>query len=705
MPGSNTLPAKVERVFNIKAERVLHPFSPLTEQEIKTAAALTRKEHPDVDLHFKCVTLREPEKEVMKKWLTEAEDSKPKIVRKAFVVFYFRRTPDLFEYVINLATEAIESKNKLDGFHSCADGEEILQIEQVCLEDEGVKAEIAKLQLPEGTVVLSDPWIYGSDGVNDERKQWQCYLYTRPKDNADSNHYASPIPISPVVDVATMKVVRIDRLPLGVDEKIEEHKPYVPSLNEYLPEHQKLRTDLKPINIIQPEGVSFRFSKSGEEIEWQKWKFRVGFNYREGMVLYNVSYDGRDLFYRLSLSDMAIPYADPRKPYHRKQAFDLGDAGAGVMANNLKLGCDCLGTIAYLSFPVADDKGEPMVMENCICVHEQDAGIQFKHMNYRTGRSVLSRMRELVLQSIITVANYEYIFAFIFNTAGEVSYEVRATGILSTAPIDQSIKDSPNFGTIVHPGVLAQHHQHIFSLRIDPAIDGFGNKVIYEEAQAMDPKDPSNPFGTGYYISETSVDTEAGFLEAPQNNRVFKIQNPKNRNPINNKAVGYKIQAPPFQKLLASEGSYHFKRAEFADKAVYVTKYNDWEYFAAGQYTNQSRGGHGVREWCKRETKLDVEQGDDVVVWVQFGINHIPRIEDFPVMPVETVRVHLKPVNFFDKNPALDLPPSTQEINKSILVSANGGSHNQGGGVEADIGENGQVSNVHPAESAGACCK
>ncbi|KAF3931823.1 hypothetical protein ABW19_dt0201389 [Dactylella cylindrospora] len=702
MPGSNTLPAKVERVFNYKAERVLHPFSPLTVEEIKQGAALIRKEHPDINIHFKCITLHEPEKEVMKKWLTVNESEKPKIDRKAFVVFYYRRTTSIFESVVNLSTESIEYKKSLEGFHSCADGDEIMQIEKTCLEDEGVKAEIAKLQLPEGTVVLSDPWIYGADGIDDERKQWQCYLYTRPKDNIDSNHYASPLPISPVVDVATMKVVRIDRLPMGIDDKIEDPKPIVPVLNEYLPECQELRKDLKPINIVQPEGVSFRFSKSGEELEWQKWNFRIGFNYREGMVLYNVSYDGRDVFYRLSLSDMAIPYADPRKPYHRKEAFDLGDAGAGIMANNLKLGCDCLGTIAYLSFPLCDDKGEPIMMDNCICVHEQDAGIQFKHTNYRSGRAVISRMRELVLQSIITVANYEYIFAFIFNTAGELSYEVRATGILSTAPIDATIKDSPGYGTIVHPGVLAQHHQHIFSLRIDPAIDGFGNKVVYEEAQPMDPKDPFNPFGNGYYTTETPVDVEGGFLEAPQNNRVFKIQNPKNINPINNKPVGFKIQAPPFQKLLSHEDSFNFKRAEFADKAVYVTKYNDWEYFAAGQYTNQSKGGHGVREWVKRGTKFDLENGDDVVVWVQFGINHIPRIEDFPVMPVEIVRVHLKPVNFFDRNPSMDLPPSSQAVNKSVLLSSNG-AHHQGGAVEADINQSGEVSGVHPA--SGACCQ
>lgn len=99
------------------------------------------------------------------------------------------------------------------------------------------------------------------------------------------------------------------------------------------------------------------------------------------MVLYDVRYASRPLFYRLSLSDMNIPYADPRHPFHKKAAFDLGDAGAGAMANDLKLGCDCLGHIQYLSSIISDDKGAPQPLENCVCVHEQDAGIGWKHTN------------------------------------------------------------------------------------------------------------------------------------------------------------------------------------------------------------------------------------------------------------------------------------------------------------------------------------
>ena len=125
---------------------------------------------------------------------------------------------------------------------------------------------------------------------------YQCFLYMRdPNDsgNLDSNHYAFPLAISPVVDCVEMRVARIDILPTGegLEKKPSQPTPIAPP-NEYTPEHQKsLRTDLKPLNVVQPEGTSFKVTQVGETgyfIEWQKWSFRVGFNQREGMVLYDV---------------------------------------------------------------------------------------------------------------------------------------------------------------------------------------------------------------------------------------------------------------------------------------------------------------------------------------------------------------------------------------------------------------------------------
>lgn len=173
----------------------------------------------------------------------------------------------------------------------------------------------------------------GSDGIDDTRRQYQCFLYIQDPStkNPDSNHYAFPLTISPIVDVQTMKVIRIQNLPTGADSTPTLPQPYkIRPPAEYTPEDQpSLREDLKPLQFVQPEGVSFRISEEysgGAVVEWQKWRMRVGFNHREGMVLYSVTYDGRSLFWRVALSDMNIPYADPRSPYHKKSAFDLGDA-------------------------------------------------------------------------------------------------------------------------------------------------------------------------------------------------------------------------------------------------------------------------------------------------------------------------------------------------------------------------------------------
>ena len=513
----------------------------------------------------------------------------------------------------------------------------------------------------------------GADGINDDDRLYQVFLYMRDPNNSsevDSNHYAFPLPISPVIETNNFEVIRVEYLPTGADNTLKEPQPYQAKPgNEYIHEHQQLRTDLKPLQVIQPEGASFKLTRVGETgyvLEWQKWSFRVGYNQREGMVLYDVRYDSRPLFYRLSLSDMNIPYADPRSPIHKKSAFDLGDAGAGAMANNLKLGCDCLGHIQYLDAVITDDKGAPTPLENCVCVHEQDGGISWKHTNYRTGRAAVARNRELVLQSIITVSNYEYILAFMFNQAGELTYEVRATGILSTTPLDHELdKVGVPWGTVVHPGVLAVHHQHIFSLRVDPMLEGHKNRLVYDEAHAMPMDKEWNPHGVGYYAQETLVSHSSGLDLDPDSNRTFKIQNSSALNPINGKPVAYKIHAPPFQKILSHPDSFNFKRAEFADHNIYITTHRDRELYSGGWYTNQSRGGTGVRSWAARNDNVIDE---DIVVWVQFGINHIPRIEDFPVMPVEILKVSFKPVNFFERNPALDVPPSTLEVNGSTLV-------------------------------------
>lgn len=323
---------------------------------------------------------------------------------------------------------------------------------------------------------------------------------------------------------------------------------------------------------------------------------------------------------------------------HRKQAFDLGDAGAGSTANSLSLGCDCLGTIHYFSGWLNGEDGEPIAAENVICLHEQDGGVGWKHTNARTKNPALVRARNLILQTIITVGNYEYIFAWCFMQNGNVELETRATGILSTQLIDPG--KTSDWGNIVAPGVLAPNHQHLFSLRIDPMLDGSKNSVIMEESIAVPYSEEENPYANAWRIIKTPVET-SGFADAkPEANRVFKIVNEDVKNPISTNPVGYKIVPQPCQLLLAGQESVVRRRAKFAEHHLWVTKYRDGDLWAGGKWTNQSlMEKDGLADYAARAEGV---RNEDLVVWLTFGMTHNPRVEDFPVMPSEISTISLK---------------------------------------------------------------
>lgn len=290
---------------------------------------------------------------------------------------------------MNLTDNTVQrTDNVSPNYHGNIDFIEVVEVEQITMKDPRVMAEIEKLKLPPHLEVIPEAWHFGSDGMpGSERRQYQVYMFVGETRNPDSNYYARPLAFSPVVDVSKGVVTQIDYIATGSTHTADKDtKPWeFREGNEYVPEALKIRDGLRPLQVTQPQGTSFTID-ADNVLQWQKWSMRVCFNYREGLLLRDVRYEGRPIFYRVSLSEMTVPYADPRAPYHRKQAFDLGDIGAGLTANNLALGCDCLGSITYLDGLVADPKGEPMVKQNAICIHEQDAGIGWKHTNYRTER-------------------------------------------------------------------------------------------------------------------------------------------------------------------------------------------------------------------------------------------------------------------------------------------------------------------------------
>jgi len=95
------------------------------------------------------------------------------------------------------------------------------------------------------------------------------------------------------------------------------------------------------------------------------------------------------------------------------------------------------------------------------------------------------------------------------------------------------------------------------------------------------------------------------------------------------------------------------KRAGFTRKHLWVTPYHPNERYPAGDYPNQHPGGDGLPAWTQANRAIE---NTDLVVWYVMNAHHVPRPEDWPVMPVAYIGFMLKPVGFFERNPALDVP-------------------------------------------------
>jgi primary-amine oxidase len=292
-------------------------------------------------------------------------------------------------------------------------------------------------------------------------------------------------------------------------------------------------------------------------------------------------------------------------------------------------------------------------MPNVICLHEEDVGILWKHVDMHTGNVEVRRQRRMVISSISTVGNYEYGFYWYLYLDGTIELEVKLTGIMSTRAFDPE-GDPPTHATVVAPGLAAPHHQHLFCVRLDLDIDGTVNEV-HEVDVIADPAGDGNTFGAAFRPHTTRLDSEQQAIRMidPSRNRSWRIVNPDVHNTLG-QPVAYKLLPGAAPTLIADASSSVGRRAGFALANLWVTPYEPAERRAAGDHPNQSDGGDGLPRWTAADRSL---VGTDVVVWHTFGVTHVARPEDWPVMPVERCGFSLIPSGFFDRNPTLDVPP------------------------------------------------
>ncbi|MDQ3734552.1 MAG: tyramine oxidase, partial [Actinomycetota bacterium] len=361
----------------------------------------------------------------------------------------------------------------------------------------------------------------------------------------------------------------------------------------------------------------------------------------------------RPVLYRASMCEMTVPYGDPSSTQARKNAFDIGEYGVGMLANPLALGCDCLGEIRYLDAHVCNAAGEVVRIPQAICIHEEDFGISWKHTDFRTEDVAVRRLRRLVVSFIATVGNYEYAIYWYLYQDGRIENEIKLTGILSTGGLDDG--EETRYGTRLGKNLYGPNHQHFFCMRLDTQIDGVQNSVV--EVNTVPAPAEENPYGNAFYGEQTVLATESAARRNidPFKGRYWKIISSERKNKTG-APTGYKLMAGETMLPFATEESSIRRRAGYMWSNLWITPYDPAERYAAGDYPNQHAGDDGLPKWTQADRPIT---DTDVVVWYVMGHNHLPSLEDWPVMPVASIGFTLKPSGFFDHSPVMDLPESS----------------------------------------------
>ncbi len=621
-----------------------HPLDPLTATEIARAAALTRA-IPGLspDLRFVSIESREPEKREYLAWRDGGATRPP---REAFVVLVDCGQQRGFEVTLSLDSDTVLSHTVLPAdVQPAIHGEEFFIAGEIVKADPRYVAALARRGITDIERVHVEAW---SAGAFEERgrRLVRAIAWLGRETEAD-NQYARPLyGLVAVVDLSTREVVRID-----------DHAPGTPPPEGACDYHdgggRPYRDDLRPLDITQPEGPSFTLHGNG--LTWQKWSLVVGFHPREGLVLHDIAYtdagERRQICHRASMAELVIPYGDPNPTVHFKNVFDTGEYGMGPLTNSLSLGCDCLGEIRYLDVITNTLAGEPMEIANGICIHEEDYNLLWKHTNGE-GRVDRARSRRLVISSIATVGNYEYGYFWYFYQDASWQFEAKLTGIVHTAGVISPERSPHNLP--LGDGFVTSAHQHFFCARLDLDIDGTRN-VAYQADAICDPWSPANPDGTAFRSGRTTFEREsmAKAHICAESARRFRVENTDRRNRIGD-PVTYELIPGENVLPMQQPDSGIRERARLLDHHLWVTPYRRDERYPAGEYPNQSAPGEGISQWTQADRNL-VEE--DVVLWYVFGAHHFPRLEDWPVMPVVYCGFGLRPVGFFDYNPALDVPP------------------------------------------------
>ena len=633
------------------------PWDGLTAQEYTKASGLLRAVHGETVL-FTRISLRQPDKAQALSW-QPGDD----VQRDAEVTFLVDGQARLAR--LDLTAGRIISDAPMRGGQPMFSGSgELTPIVLEVSQHPDIVAALSARGLEEGKG-LCVPRTIGRffadkvDPANDRIMRLDCFNIAG--DGAfgvlpSTNIYARPVEGLAILYNATQnKIVEI------TDTRADNPPPHDLLTGEF---NNGMRR-VKRVVSSRPDGANYAIK--GSRIDWLGWQFHLRFDPRQGTILNRVGHqtpDGlRSVAYEIAMSEMFVPYHDNDPNWFYRAYFDMGEYGFGNLATELQQ-ADCPSHAYFMNVDLHLPNGSPTQAANRVCIFEHDPG----HPVWRHHEPVLDsvpglethqsrRNVELVVRMVATIGNYDYYQDYVFGLDGRLRIRLVSTGLDATKAVlsadlsDPRAAQETQTGAIIAPHRLAVNHDHYFSYRIDMDIDGQNNN--FERHMLRAAKTPEGAPRSGIWqVFPQKMKTEKQAQTDMRADRpaLLVFANPARQNKMGYDSA-YQIMMPNVKPLVSPVDEV-FKRAYFVQKNLWVTRFKRDEIFAAGMPVNQSVPWLGMPEYIADDENIE---NSDVVGWATIGFHHVPMAEDWPVMPSKVDEIVLKPRNFFDRNPAIDL--------------------------------------------------
>ena len=641
---------------------VHHPLDALTPEEYWKVYTVLRDGGKLAEKTvFSSILLREPVKAEVLSW----RPGKP-IPRKADVVLFSEGKS--FESVVDISAGKIESYKELKDQQAPVSAAEMHGFDDELKKDPRVVDALKKRGITDmrlvGCYITPAGYVGLPEQTEGRRIGWGGCVYFEGATNAWDREIAG---IFFVVDMTAKKIVRFSDYGAV---------PMPPSTAAYDADGGPALPGTRPFLIAQPDGPGFTVQDG--EVTWQNWQFRFRLDPRLGPVVNLVTWNDngrrRSVLYEGSLSEMYVPYMDPEETWNSHVFLDAGEyflnTGSGGIIKPLQSGVDCPAYATYFSGTFFRDNGTPYIRPQLACLFERVTGDpSWRHWDEDTYAVSGRPSRELVFRTVATVGNYDYLFDWRFEQDGSIVAGVGATGILEVKAVpDQRADKTPSdklagkdpegnevqFGQLVSPGIDGVDHDHYFSYRLDLDVDGVKNSLMVDKLVPY--KLPDTALGRKYIWAMRpemmKTESDAKFDVSLEHPAMWRFVNEGVKNSLG-QSSSFEIMPGETGLSLLPSSEWPQKRAGFSEHSLWVTPYDPNERYASGVYVMGSKGEDSLPAWTQQGRSI---MNTDIVAWYTVGFHHVPRPEDWPQMPVMWHTFALRPFQFFNKSPVMDLP-------------------------------------------------